>query len=522
MLVLLLGSFFVTSKQITSSVYAQTTTVAATQDTYVNFQSPSSNYDGGKLLLSYSRDVNNQFVVTKRVLLQFDLTGVATPLSSATVKLSILVNSIANGNATVTVYGTDDNWTEGAVTHSSAPTEGSSLGTASVAPGATGTLAFSGSSLRTYLETARTGDGKASLILAITAGPGFGANLQFDDSEGSNGPFIEIPPPTPTPTTTNTPTITNTPTNTPTATNTGTPTATRTPTPTGTSTGTPTSTHTPTMTPTGTLTPPTITPTPTNTTAAPTATVTQTPTATATDDSGGGNTPTSTPTATATDDSGGGNTPTSTPTATATDDSGGGNTPTSTPTSTATTVPTAATSTPTPTTTPGGPTATPTPTPIVATIDPVLGGLLVYTDNNSNKYSFTLPAGAVNDTTVLLLRPQTPSSTPPNFGFIGIGFTLDAYVDGSLLDNFAFNQPVSVRIDYTDANIVGIVEETLLLNYFDEATQTWVDAATTCTPTSTYTRNLSENYFIVNICHLTEFATVGKRFTKFYVPVVVR
>ncbi len=501
---LLMGGFFFMSKQITPSVRAQTTTVAATQDSYVNLNEVSTNYDSGKLLLTYSNNVNNQFVITKRVLIQFDLTGVTTPLSGATVKLSILVNSIANGNATVTVYGTDDNWTEGTVTHSSAPAQGSSLGTATVAPGTTGALALSGSSLRSYLETARTGDGKASLILAITAGPGFGANLQFDDSEGSNGPFIEIPPPTPTPTITNTPTqtntptITNTPTNTPTATHTGTPTATRTPTPTGTSTGTPT------VTPTGTLTPPTLTPTPTNTTAAPTATVTQTPTATATDDSGGGNTPTSTPTATATDDS------------------GGGNTPTSTPTSTATTVPTAATSTPTPTTTPGGPTATPTPTPIVATIDPVLGGLLVYTDNNSNKYSFTLPAGAVNDTTVLLLRPQTPSSTPPNFGFIGIGFTLDAYVDCSLLYNFAFNQPVSVRIDYTDANIVGIVEETLLLNYFDETTQTWVDAATTCTPTSTYTRNLSENYFIVNICHLTEFATVGKRFTKFYVPVVVR
>ena len=95
-------------------------------------------------------------------------------------------------------------------------------------------------------------------------------------------------------------------------------------------------------------------------------------------------------------------------------------------------------------------------------------------------------------------------------------------MDGSLLDDFAFNQPISVRIDYTDASIVGFVEETLLLNYFDEATQKWVDAATTCTPPSTYTRNLSENYFIVNICHLTEFATVGKRFTKFYVPVVVR
>lgn len=148
--------------------------------------------------------------------------------------------------------------------------------------------------------------------------------------------------------------------------------------------------------------------------------------------------------------------------------------------------------------------------------------MLVHTDTSSNKYTFTLPAGAVNETTALVLRPQTPSSAPPNFDFIGVSFTLDAYMNGELIDNFAFNQPMSVRIDYTDANIVGLVEETLLLNYFDETTQTWVDAATTCTPPSTYVRNLNENYFTINVCHLTEFAVFGTKFTKVYIPVVVR
>jgi len=146
--------------------------------------------------------------------------------------------------------------------------------------------------------------------------------------------------------------------------------------------------------------------------------------------------------------------------------------------------------------------------------------MLVHTDISSNKYTFTLPAGAVNETTTLVLRPQTPSSAPPNFGFIGVSFTLDAYMNGELLDNFAFNQPMSVRIDYTDANIVGLVEETLLLNYFDETTQTWVDAATTCAPPSTYVRNLNENYFTINVCHLTEFAVFGTKFTKVYIPLV--
>ena len=54
MLLLLLVGVFFTAEQATTSVYAQTTTIAATQDTYVNLQSPTTNYDGGKLLLSYS------------------------------------------------------------------------------------------------------------------------------------------------------------------------------------------------------------------------------------------------------------------------------------------------------------------------------------------------------------------------------------------------------------------------------------------------------------------------------------
>jgi CHASE3 domain sensor protein len=51
---LLMGGFFFMSKQITPSVRAQTTTVAATQDSYVNLNEVSTNYDSGKLLLTYS------------------------------------------------------------------------------------------------------------------------------------------------------------------------------------------------------------------------------------------------------------------------------------------------------------------------------------------------------------------------------------------------------------------------------------------------------------------------------------
>jgi hypothetical protein len=55
----------------------------------------------------------------------------------------------------------------------------------------------------------------------------------------------------------------------------------------------------------------------------------------------------------------------------------------------------------------------------------------------------------------------------------------------------------------------GASETDMKLLYWDIPSQTWLDAATTCTPTSTYTYNPAENWFRVDICHLTRFAVVG-------------
>lgn len=238
--------------------------------------------------------------------------------------------------------------------------------------------------------------------------------------------------------------------------------------------------------------------------------VTATPTAT--------NTPTATRTPTVMPTAGNTAIPTNTPTATPTSTTVAG--ATNTPTPTATSTPDVATSTATPTTTPES--TLPTATPVVTLVEPVGGGTLTYSDADANHFTFTVPGGAVDEATEFMLQPGSDPLVPNNFMFASQSFTLDAVANGVVMDGFVFKQPVAVRIDYTEANINGVDENSLLLNYYNEATGAWVDAATTCTPPSVYTRNLVENYFTVNICHLTEFAIFGKPLPKLYLPLVRR
>lgn len=96
------------------------------------------------------------------------------------------------------------------------------------------------------------------------------------------------------------------------------------------------------------------------------------------------------------------------------------------------------------------------------------------------------------------------------------------FANGVLVEDFVFKQPISVRVDYTPENSRGVEEQSLLLYFYNEAAGQWVDAATTCTPPSTYIRNLDENTFTVNICHLTEFAVFGQQSSQLYLPLVTR
>ena len=82
-----------------------------------------------------------------------------------------------------------------------------------------------------------------------------------------------------------------------------------------------------------------------------------------------------------------------------------------------------------------------------------------------------------------------------------------------------FNQPVTVTINYTDTNVVGLVESRLALYYWDEQAGAWLDALSTC-PDGAYQRDLEGNRLSLPICHLSEFALFGNSFYQTFIPMV--
>ena len=52
-------------------------------------------------------------------------------------------------------------------------------------------------------------------------------------------------------------------------------------------------------------------------------------------------------------------------------------------------------------------------------------------------------------------------------------------------------------------------ESTLLIHYYDTDSGTWINAATSCSPVSSYVRDMVNNTLTVAICHLTEFGMFG-------------
>jgi hypothetical protein len=151
-----------------------------------------------------------------------------------------------------------------------------------------------------------------------------------------------------------------------------------------------------------------------------------------------------------------------------------------------------------------------------------------FTANHQNGGSTTLnlPAGSVNVTTTLVYTAlQNVSTVPANMLFADHAFELNAYQGGVLQPGFAFNLPMNVTIDYTEAGVAGIDEATLVLMYWNGSA--WVDVATTCSPNSTYTRDAANNTLSIGVCHLTEFGLFGEELVipttpTLYFPLLAR
>jgi peptide/nickel transport system substrate-binding protein len=151
---------------------------------------------------------------------------------------------------------------------------------------------------------------------------------------------------------------------------------------------------------------------------------------------------------------------------------------------------------------------------------PETGVSLVYTDAQSEPTTIEVPAEAVTQTTILRYVAMGATSIPSGYGSANHAFELNAFRDGELLVGFIFEQPITITIDYTDADVSMLHEDTLLLYAWDG--NAWVDAATTCAPASTYVRNLTENRLSVSICHLSRFALLGELLPRIFLPMLVR
>jgi hypothetical protein len=125
-----------------------------------------------------------------------------------------------------------------------------------------------------------------------------------------------------------------------------------------------------------------------------------------------------------------------------------------------------------------------------------------------------IPAGAVSQSTQLVLTAQAglPGAAPDGYAFAGLNFDLDAYIGGALQPGFIFNNPVTITIEYSDEDVAGLDENSLILYYWDG--NAWVEAA--C---GAYEYHPAENWFSAPICHLSRFALFAPEGYQIFLPV---
>ncbi len=141
-------------------------------------------------------------------------------------------------------------------------------------------------------------------------------------------------------------------------------------------------------------------------------------------------------------------------------------------------------------------------TPTNVSLAPVTGGVFKYVGTNTKEISFSVPNQTFSGPTTLAYT-MLPEPTFGSFFFAGDAFNLVAYgADNKPISTLA--RPITVFVQYRDADIVGLDEMSLRLDYWNGTA--WVDAA--C---GTYTRMPSINYFSVPICHLSRFVVTGSK-----------
>lgn len=159
----------------------------------------------------------------------------------------------------------------------------------------------------------------------------------------------------------------------------------------------------------------------------------------------------------------------------------------------------------------------PLPDPITTNVNPDQPANLSYTDPSGGSVMIHFPAGAIDSPATFVYQPlHTPYHGEGGLVFAGQSFTLEAYINGEHLSPFVFDTPITAIFTYTDADVAGIDEADLQLLTYDTATASWTTDGITVIE-----HNLDENYLVVTLAHLTEFAVTAPG-DPLFLPIIIQ
>ena len=125
------------------------------------------------------------------------------------------------------------------------------------------------------------------------------------------------------------------------------------------------------------------------------------------------------------------------------------------------------------------------------------------------------PADALTETAIVTysetIVPSNPATTA--FAFAGKSFVLEAtaVADGAAITNFV--NPVTITLRYSDENLAGLDENTLVLEFWNGSV--WDSSGIVILE-----RDPLKNRIVVTIDHMTEFALFGQH--RVYLPVIIK
>lgn len=159
--------------------------------------------------------------------------------------------------------------------------------------------------------------------------------------------------------------------------------------------------------------------------------------------------------------------------------------------------------------------------PVSTTIQPGAGPhSLSYTDTQGLVTRLDFAANAVLVTTTLVLTP-TIVLPPPTQAFAMHAFDLAADQEGTARFNFTFGAPVTVTIQYNEANTY-LVSDDAQLALFHWTTNGWLPAVQTCAQGSAFLpyNDLQNKTIVGPICSTGRFALFGPT-NQMYLPFVL-